>query len=65
MSLIIRTPGEGSRWVHDPSVQITSAPYREYVDPEIDATDRATRRPVGFTAHLLQAEPLLWDGDQA
>ena len=50
-------------WLYEPSVNLgSSGPTRVETgepDPEFKP------RPVGFTADLGEAEPLVWDGDGA
>jgi len=56
--------GLEKRWLHAPTIRDGRGPERVEVG-EKDATFKP--RPVGFTAVIepLEAEPLIWEGDNA
>lgn len=54
----------GDAWFREPSVNLGSSTLtRVKDDGEVDSAFQ--HRPTGFTARLVEAEPLVWEGDNA
>lgn len=61
--MIGRDAVDGYVWLRDPYVDLGSATMTRVVTDQPDPG--FVRRPVGFVARLPEAEPLLWEGDNA